>query len=50
MSAGDKAALAGGARKMGQTDMVVSRLGYGAMELAGAPLATHDPPADRPPP
>ncbi len=35
----NKAALAGGARKMGQTDMVVSRLGYGAMELAGAPLA-----------
>jgi aryl-alcohol dehydrogenase-like predicted oxidoreductase len=33
------AALAGGARKMGKTGMVVSRLGYGAMELAGAPLA-----------
>jgi aryl-alcohol dehydrogenase-like predicted oxidoreductase len=31
--------LAGGAVKMGRTDLVVSRLGYGAMELAGAPLA-----------
>ena len=31
--------LAGGARKMGQTGMTISRLGYGAMELAGAPLA-----------
>ncbi|HEY4134022.1 MAG TPA: aldo/keto reductase [Alphaproteobacteria bacterium] len=32
-------AQAGGARKMGKTGMVVSRLGYGAMELAGAPKA-----------
>jgi len=31
--------LAGGARKMGKTGLVVSRLGYGAMELAGAPQA-----------
>jgi aryl-alcohol dehydrogenase-like predicted oxidoreductase len=32
-------ALAGGARRMGKTGFVVSRLGYGGMELAGAPLA-----------
>ena len=32
-------ALAGGARVMGQTGMTVSRIGYGAMELAGAPKA-----------
>jgi aryl-alcohol dehydrogenase-like predicted oxidoreductase len=32
-------ALAGGARKMGKTGLTISRLGYGAMELAGAPLA-----------
>ena len=32
-------ALAGGARKMGQTGLTISRLGYGGMELAGAPLA-----------
>jgi aryl-alcohol dehydrogenase-like predicted oxidoreductase len=32
-------ALAGGARPMGKTGMVISRLGYGAMELAGYPLA-----------
>src|SRR5450432_3611211 len=31
--------LAGGARRMGGTDLVVSRLGYGAMELAGPPKA-----------
>jgi aryl-alcohol dehydrogenase-like predicted oxidoreductase len=31
--------LAGGARRMGQTDLVVSRIGYGAMELAGSPRA-----------
>ena len=30
---------AGGARRMGQTGLVVSRIGYGAMELAGAPKA-----------
>ncbi|MBX9741608.1 MAG: aldo/keto reductase [Beijerinckiaceae bacterium] len=38
---GDKheRALAGGSRRMGRTDMVVSRLGYGAMELAGPPKA-----------
>jgi aryl-alcohol dehydrogenase-like predicted oxidoreductase len=33
------AALAGGARRMTGTDLVVSRIGYGAMELAGAPQA-----------
>lgn len=32
-------ALAGGARQMGKTGMKVSRLGYGAMELAGPPRA-----------
>jgi aryl-alcohol dehydrogenase-like predicted oxidoreductase len=31
--------LAGGARQMGKTGLIVSRLGYGAMELAGAPKA-----------
>jgi aryl-alcohol dehydrogenase-like predicted oxidoreductase len=31
--------VAGGARRMGQTGLVVSRLGYGAMELAGPPQA-----------
>ncbi len=33
------AKLAGGARRMGQTGLVVSRLGYGAMELSGPPRA-----------
>jgi aryl-alcohol dehydrogenase-like predicted oxidoreductase len=32
-------ALAGGVRKMGKTGFTISRLGYGAMELAGAPRA-----------
>ena len=31
--------LAGGARHMGKTDLVASRIGYGAMELAGMPKA-----------
>lgn len=35
------AAPAGGIRQMGKTGMAVSRLGYGAMELAGAPRARH---------
>jgi aryl-alcohol dehydrogenase-like predicted oxidoreductase len=40
MSGGNGAEkLAGGARRMGQTGMTVSRLGYGAMELAGPPKA-----------
>jgi aryl-alcohol dehydrogenase-like predicted oxidoreductase len=32
-------ALAGGTRRMGKTGFTISRLGYGAMELAGAPLS-----------
>jgi aryl-alcohol dehydrogenase-like predicted oxidoreductase len=32
-------ALAGGTRRMGETGFTISRLGYGAMELAGAPRA-----------
>lgn len=39
MTASRNVALAGGARVMGETGMTVSRLGYGAMELAGAPKA-----------
>lgn len=31
--------LAGGARRIGETGLVASRLGYGAMELAGPPKA-----------
>jgi aryl-alcohol dehydrogenase-like predicted oxidoreductase len=31
--------LAGGPRRMGRTELVASRVGYGAMELAGAPRA-----------
>lgn len=34
-----KPQLAGGPRTMGRTDLVASRLGYGAMELAGPPKA-----------
>src|SRR5579864_1234693 len=30
---------AGGMRRMGKTGLTVSRIGYGAMELAGAPKA-----------
>ena len=39
MASVSQAVLAGGARRMGETGMTVSRLGYGAMELAGAPKA-----------
>ncbi|MDB5510077.1 MAG: yqkF [Hyphomicrobiales bacterium] len=39
MNDGKERTLAGGARHMGRTDLVVSRLGYGAMELAGPPKA-----------
>lgn len=35
----DGTALAGGARRMGETGLTVSRLGYGAMELSGPPRA-----------
>src|SRR3954469_10499249 len=34
-----EAKLAGGTRRLGKTGLLVSRLGYGAMELAGAPKA-----------
>jgi aryl-alcohol dehydrogenase-like predicted oxidoreductase len=34
-----KANLAGGLRRMGKTDIVASRMGYGAMELSGPPRA-----------
>ena len=30
---------AGGSRPLGKTGLLVSRIGYGAMELAGAPKA-----------
>ncbi|HWG05536.1 MAG TPA: aldo/keto reductase, partial [Beijerinckiaceae bacterium] len=33
------AKLAGGARQMGNTGLLVSRIGYGAMELSGPPRA-----------
>jgi aryl-alcohol dehydrogenase-like predicted oxidoreductase len=39
MSNSEVSKLAGGARRMGKTGLVVSRLGYGAMELAGPPKA-----------
>jgi len=39
MPIADDSTLAGGARRFGRTDLVVSRLGYGAMELAGPPKA-----------
>ena len=39
MESGSRTTLAGGTRRMGRTDLVVSRLGYGAMELAGTPRA-----------
>src|SRR3954469_4787572 len=34
-----EAKLAGGTRRLGKTGLLVSRIGYGAMELAGAPKA-----------
>lgn len=37
---------AGGARRIGKTDIVTSRLGYGAMELSGAPRARDIPEAE----
>lgn len=39
MGSSSPTTLAGGARCMGQTGLLVSRIGYGAMELAGAPKA-----------
>ena len=39
MTSPNGAKPAGGARQMGNTGLVVGRLGYGAMELAGAPRA-----------
>lgn len=39
MNLNAKPHLAGGSRTMGRTDLVASRLGYGAMELAGPPKA-----------
>ena len=39
MSSAQKMPLAGGARTLGSTDLIVSRLGYGAMELSGPPRA-----------
>jgi len=39
MGASEAKILAGGARRMGRTDLTASRLGYGAMELAGPPRA-----------
>src|SRR5262245_54535996 len=39
MGRAEEAKLAGGARRMGSTGLIVSRIGYGAMELAGAPRA-----------
>ncbi len=41
-----RAALAGGVRQMGKTGFEVSRLGYGAMELSGAPRARDIPEKD----
>ncbi|MBX9757249.1 MAG: aldo/keto reductase [Beijerinckiaceae bacterium] len=41
-----KADKAGGARAMGRTDLIASRLGYGAMELSGPPKARDIPEAD----
>ena len=39
MNSATTSPLAGGQRRFGTTDLVVSRLGYGAMELAGPPKA-----------
>ena len=39
MSGSSKNSLAGGARQLGSTGLTASRLGYGAMELYGAPRA-----------
>ncbi len=39
MTGSTKAPLAGGPRRMGKTDIVASRMGYGAMELSGPPRA-----------
>ena len=39
MASSNQTSLAGGVRPMGKTGLAVSRLGYGAMELAGFPKA-----------
>ena len=39
MDSSSRGRLVGGARRMGQTGLLSSRIGYGAMELAGAPKA-----------
>ncbi len=39
MDVSSETGLAGGARRLGKTELTVSRIGYGAMELAGAPRA-----------
>jgi aryl-alcohol dehydrogenase-like predicted oxidoreductase len=42
----DTTQFAGGARKVGRTGLVTSRMGYGAMELSGAPRARDIPEAE----
>jgi aryl-alcohol dehydrogenase-like predicted oxidoreductase len=46
MRQGDESGPAGGLRQVGRTDIRVSRLGYGAMELSGAPRARDIPEAE----
>ena len=46
MSGSQTKPLAGGARAFGTSDLIVSRLGYGAMELSGPPRARDLPEAE----
>ena len=46
MTGSTSAAPAGGQSRMGKTDIVTSRMGYGAMELSGPPRARHIAEAD----